>query len=227
MAELKNREIAFIGKMTASITHEMRNVLAIIQESSGLMEDLIDLCQKTPFPYMDKMQDALTHIQGQVKRGVELTDRLNRFAHDSDETIKTIDLNDMVTHLAALSQRHARLKNVLLKAHSPGSAIWVKTSPIQLQMALFAGVECCLSLMATGGEIHLSPQGRGTKNLIHILCDGNDLEKIPFVESLSKSGKWATLKKLVECLGGSVAPDESARGIFIFLPKTNQSPPSV
>ena len=226
MAESENREIAFIGKMTAGITHEMKNVLAIIKESSGLMEDLIGLCQKTPFPYMDKMQNALTNISEEIKRGVELTTWLNRFAHDSDETIKTIDLNDMVAHLTAVSRRHARLQNVLLKAHSSGVAIWVTTRPIQLQMALFAGIEFCLSFMANGGEIHLAPQSRDAINFIHILCHGGDLEKIPLVDFISESDKWSTLKKLVGNLDGSVAADESDRGIYIYLQETNQ-PPSI
>ena len=34
-------EIAFMGKVTASLSHEIKNTLAIINESVGLMGDLL------------------------------------------------------------------------------------------------------------------------------------------------------------------------------------------
>ena len=39
----KYPEAAFLSAMTASTTHEARNVLAIIKESAGLVEDLVQV----------------------------------------------------------------------------------------------------------------------------------------------------------------------------------------
>ena len=41
MSTSGSREAAFIGKITASATHEIRNVLAIVKESAGLIDDLM------------------------------------------------------------------------------------------------------------------------------------------------------------------------------------------
>lgn len=41
-------EIRFMGRITAGITHEMRNVLAVIRESAGLIQDLMEKCQDVP-----------------------------------------------------------------------------------------------------------------------------------------------------------------------------------
>ncbi len=38
--------LRFFGMINASISHEIKNVLAIISESAGLMEDLLLLAQK-------------------------------------------------------------------------------------------------------------------------------------------------------------------------------------
>ena len=35
------KEIGFMGKVTASLSHEIKNTLAIINESAGLMGDLL------------------------------------------------------------------------------------------------------------------------------------------------------------------------------------------
>ncbi|MCP3901564.1 MAG: sensor histidine kinase, partial [Desulfobacteraceae bacterium] len=37
----RDDKAAFFGKITASITHEIQNVLAIIKENAGLMEDFL------------------------------------------------------------------------------------------------------------------------------------------------------------------------------------------
>ena len=38
---MREQETAFIGKITAGVTHEFMNVLSTIKEASGLMEDLL------------------------------------------------------------------------------------------------------------------------------------------------------------------------------------------
>ena len=46
MNEKAMDEIAFFGKVTASITHEIQNVLSIIKESSGLIDDVLSFSGK-------------------------------------------------------------------------------------------------------------------------------------------------------------------------------------
>ena len=115
MNRWEDKQVAFFGKITAGITHEMKNVLAIIRESSGLMEDIMSISPEAVIKHQEKIQNSLARIKDQIKRGVELTDRLNKFAHSTDETIAKIDLQEAVEHLTTLAQRFARLKNVVLK----------------------------------------------------------------------------------------------------------------
>jgi C4-dicarboxylate-specific signal transduction histidine kinase len=219
MNEHENREIVFFGRITAGITHEMKNVLAIIKESSGLMEDLMQLSRDSAFPHSERMMRALTTIKEQVQRGVDLTAHLNRFAHEPDEDIKSVDLAGQVEHLIALSQRFARLRNVILKIEPPDPPLHIETRSVQLQMLLFAGIECCLHLLEKGGEIRLRPLEQDGKIRIHILCRREDLDEAVFTEFSGRYEKWPALLKLAEILGGSIEPDGSVRGISIQLPK--------
>lgn len=219
MKDNENREIVFFGKITAGITHEMKNVLAIIKEASGLMEDLMQLCPDSAVPHADRMLSALTTIKEQIQRGVDLTVRLNCFAHEPGEVIKAVDLTDQIEHFIALSQRFARLRNVVLKIDPPNRPIQIETRAVQLQMLLFAGIECCLQVMEKGGQICLRPRQEDGKNLIHILCQGGDLNQTSFAESLGRYEEWPALRKFAEILGGSADLNVSAQGISIDLPK--------
>jgi len=82
----------------------------------------------------------MVRIKDQIERGVGLTDRLNKFAHSTDETLSKIDLQDAIEQLVTLAQRFARLKHVVLKTMTPdheGPPVTLVTRHVQLQMALF------------------------------------------------------------------------------------------
>jgi C4-dicarboxylate-specific signal transduction histidine kinase len=54
-----DRENAFIGRISASMTHEIKTVLAIIRESSGLMRDLLALGKDGALAYHEKFGKLL------------------------------------------------------------------------------------------------------------------------------------------------------------------------
>ena len=172
------REVAFLGRMTAAFTHEMKNVLAIIKESAGLMEDLLALSEETVFPHRQRFVRCLTKIEAQTKRGVELSNRLNRLAHSPDEEVARVDLNDILEQVIILSERFARLKGVSLQWYPHGEALSVVVSPVRLQMAVFACLECCWECMAAGGNIALSIMLEGREATMRFSCrNGDDLKE--------------------------------------------------
>jgi len=176
MNKWEEKEVAFFGKITAGITHEMKNVLAIIRESSGLMGDIISISPEAVIKYQEKIQTSLVRIKDQIERGVNLTDRLNKFAHSTDETLSKIDLQETIEQLISLAQRFARLKHVVLKTvplNQEGQPVTLVTRHIQLQMALFASLECCFTVMSAGGEINIGIHKNKEKNAVHVVCKGD------------------------------------------------------
>ncbi len=115
MREMNEKEIAFIGKITAGVTHEINNALASIKEISGLMEDLISMSSTDSFPHQEKFLKVLPKIREQVQRSVKLTTKLNKFSHLTDTPKVQVELNDFIEHLIFLTQRFARIKNVELQ----------------------------------------------------------------------------------------------------------------
>jgi len=222
MKASEEKKVAFFGKITAGITHEMKNVLAIIKESSGLMEDIMSLSPEALISYQEKFKNSLSKIKDQINRGVELTDRLNKFAHSSDETIAKIDLNEIVEQLIKLSQRFARLKNVVLKTdprQRSDQPVIIETFPVQLQMALFACIDSCLNVIPSGSEIFIRSHKKGEKYAVHVACEGNISSQTDLARRILTSDQWPELEGIVAALGGSVELDSSGPGIWLFLSK--------
>ena len=82
--------------MTASATHEVRNVLAIIKESAGLVDDLVQVQGSHGRLDPEKIRGALDRINAQVRRGADLLTHLNRLAHTLDEDISRVEMNQEV-----------------------------------------------------------------------------------------------------------------------------------
>lgn len=211
-----DNEVAFFGKITAAFTHELKNVLAIIRESSGLVEDIMSI-SKDRIKHADKVDTSLNNVRTQIERGVEMISRLNSFAHSTDHVTTSVDIFEITEQLLRLSERPARLQEVALKAHPPEEAASILTSPIRLQMALFNCIGCCL-LALKNGKIDVFPRKRGDRNSIQFFCEGNLPSQKEFSQRILTSDKWKALENIVESLDGSCELDEPHYGILLFLP---------
>jgi signal transduction histidine kinase len=186
------------------------------------MGDIIAISPEAIIKHQEKMQNSLVRIKDQIERGVELTDRLNKFAHSTDETMAKIDLQETIEQLITLAQRFARLKHVVLKTVPPnqeGPPVTLVTRHIQLQMVLFASLECCFTVMSAGGEINIGIRKLEGKNAVHVVCKGDLPSQSEFVRNISGSEKWPVLQEIATCLEGSAHLDETEHGIVLRFPE--------
>ncbi|MBW1786180.1 MAG: hypothetical protein JRK53_06105 [Deltaproteobacteria bacterium] len=146
---------AFFGKMTAGISHELMNILAIIRERSGLIEDLMALDKEADFPYRDKLAATLTSIREQVGRGMQAGEKLNRLAHSTDESRARLQVDDLLDRIAFLMQRFTRLEKIEIKVVPTEPPMTVDTDPFRILLVLAACIEYCMDRTTVGGEIVL------------------------------------------------------------------------
>jgi C4-dicarboxylate-specific signal transduction histidine kinase len=216
--EIDQREVAFFGRITAAFTHEMKNVLAIIKESAGLMEDLLGLTQNTAFPHQERFVRSLAMIDAQTKRGIALSNRLNRFAHSPDEAVATVDLNEMLEQIVYLSERFARLNGVTLSLTADVGPLPVTTSPMGLQMAVFGCLECCWESMAAGGNINLSVARNGQEAMVTFICESRAEVAKDLAAWISDSEAHRVMKKIVKSLNCRIQCNPSGAAFDLILP---------
>jgi C4-dicarboxylate-specific signal transduction histidine kinase len=166
---LRDLEMAFLGKIAASMTHEIKNTFAIILESSGLLSDIIAFSQEGSFPHREKFQRVLGNINEQVKRGVDITTRLNQFAHSMDEPLISVQVPGLLQQIVLLMRRLAKRRGVELKAVSEGDRT-IMSDPFRLLLVLGSVIENLADSLESGGEITLQSQDAppGTTILLEI-----------------------------------------------------------
>jgi C4-dicarboxylate-specific signal transduction histidine kinase len=158
-------DAAFMGKITAGVTHELKNVLAIIKESAGLMEDLIGFT-KEEIPHRDKFLKSLNKIAEQVRRGVDISTELNGFAHASDEETAEIHINVVLTRLITLGKRTWNMKGVNLSLESSEPVSPILSQPMTVHNLLFEILAHIADKAGSGSRLLLTTSSR--EDVIHI-----------------------------------------------------------
>jgi len=125
--------LQFYGKMSASISHEIKNVLAIINENAGLLEDFTLLAkQGHPFD-PEKLKPVTERVKKQIQRADEIIKNLNTFAHGIDQTGTKLDLNETLKLVVALSERFASMRGINLVQTPYATPIMITIRPFFLQ----------------------------------------------------------------------------------------------
>ncbi len=214
---MKANELAFFGKIAAGVTHELKNVLAIINESNGLMGDFLSIVKDSPFPYREKFQRSIGKIDEQIRRGVEITTRFNRFAHSMDHPVATIDLNLILAQTVALAERFARLRNIELRANLSEQPVMLSGNPFRIQMALTRSFEACMGYMSGGGAILLQVIGNLERPGFHVFLKGQSGEKV-VKENVVSCSEWIEFEELVSVMDLSYEWQAEGGGFALFFP---------
>lgn len=218
---MNGKEIKFIGKITAGVTHEVNNVLASIREISGLLTDILSITDEKSFPRKEKFQTSLQKIQNQVQRGVKLTSQLNKFSHLPDNNKIDFDLNELVEHLIFLTERFGRIKNITLQNLSSTQSIILQTDPFLVQMALFNCISYLLNRMVNEGGISICPQKKASECSVIISCKGEGTDKSTIFKDALSSEELLSLNSIMESLNGVYELDESNASIIIKITGIN------
>jgi len=215
MSTPENREAAFIGKIIAGATHELRNVLAIVKESAGLIADIVSSSELRGLPKSERLMLAVNRIETQVKRGSDLLTSLNRFGHSLDHAEDEVDLDDLTQQIGFLSQRMARKGRHHVQAEPGEEALTVVVHLLRLQMALYTAVECCLEQLPDGSTLNLQPVREGGRASLEFKGEAAG-EGVPLEPS--EAAAWSQLTTLLAELRASIDKADAAQGFRLTLP---------
>ena len=111
--------ILFSSKVSASLSHELNNVLAVIKESSGLLQDYLAILAQGGELNTSILERVSQRLANQVSRGQKIITRMNRFAHSGDHPRAEIDLAETVGLTVDLQHRLAAQSNADFTLEAP------------------------------------------------------------------------------------------------------------
>ena len=206
-------KMATIGRMAASVAHEINNPLAIINEKAGLMKDIVT--HTADFPRKEKTNDLLTAIEDSVERCSKVTHRLLGFSRRMELKKEVIDLEIFLKEVAGFLDKEAEHRNITLEFNFPADLPTVESDRGQLQQIFLNLINNAIAAVSDGGRVSLSANTESSHFVDVIVADDGsgippeNLQNIfePFFSTKGEFGTGLGLsitREIIEKQGGKI-----------------------
>lgn len=128
------------GLISASVTHEIRNCLAIVNETAGLLEDLAMMVGSDGGLPVERVNPAAASVMKQVDRADDIMRDFNVLSHSVDEPVGTADCKELVALLVRLSRRQAALKNLNVQLAKEAVAVTITADIAVVESLVYLGL---------------------------------------------------------------------------------------
>ena len=195
---LRDHQLVTLGKMLAGYSHELKNHLAIINESAGLMGDLIDMGNIDNEQTLQRFKKIISVIGERINKANSMAKYLSSFAHQMDVPISSFDINELLNEELTFLDRFFWIKSVSVQKKLQSELPSVNNNPSLLLYVLFTHILQIIDRIDSGGEIVLSSQMKGQN--IQIIIDAASLSA-PAADPESGSPDSASVTYALEKMG--------------------------
>ena len=206
---INNEGLKFFGKVNASISHELKNILAIISETAGLLNDLTDLAKQGKDLKLSMFENCSDSIAEDIQRGFITIKQMNKFAHSVDIPIKEIDLLETLELTINLSEFLSFASKVQIN-DSDKEMKSILTCPFLLQNLIYKILIFIYESIGPDGAIHIRVDSKNN--------DGTHLIFSNLTEQTLENFPTQKIQKIMDVLGIDFNINTSPYELDIWVP---------
>jgi hypothetical protein len=215
---LRQRQLAFVGKMLDGYTQRIPEYLATIQESTGSLDDFLGQASQVTDEDREKFVTILSTIERQVKKLERKSQHLGRFAKRMGTALSTFDPGEVVEEAVSFSTRSAHVQEVTLTPEVAQGLPSLYGDPVRIHFLVSMLIDDMLERVGRGGKIILRTGALEKGVLIEVEGYGTS-------EALASAEKgnpcWSIGQQVVADFGGrlqTTAIQDDRRRSSLFLP---------
>jgi len=201
--------LRFFGSISGTISHELKNVLAIINENAGLLEDLALLAGRGTALDPERLISIATKVKNLVERGGGILKNLNQFAHSLDE--RAVELNEIIELFLKLTERFAAMRGVAVKARYAPDRFQVRTAPFYLINLLWLCLDFALNAAGADNLVEITAEKTAAGAQIRF----GRLEKLTELAGVAHPAQVGA--GLLDLLGAELLLDAANRELVVAL----------
>lgn len=203
-------DLVFFGKINASISHELKNVMAIISEIAGYLGDLTEMVGKGEPVKLDILKTCCQEIRDEILRGFDTIQQMNQFAHSVDDNMKQISLTEVIKLMIHI----AGFLSIAVKVRfNPPSDVdpMIVTCPFRLQYLIYQAIVYAFESVSSAGEIWVGivNQENDKLSIFFSGLDPNSRRQFPADET----------SKMAATIASEIRMSEDLQKIEIVVPK--------
>jgi signal transduction histidine kinase len=209
-----SNKLASLGRLAAGVAHEINNPLAIVNEKTGLLKDLVTL--QEDIPRREKLLGLIDSVLQSVERCKRITHRLLGFAKQRDVQHEQIDVPSLFKEVVGFLGKEAEYRNIHITVEGEEDVPTIESDRGQLQQVFLNLLNNAVSAVKDGGRISIAiGVGNSKRVSICVADDGVGISEEnrkrlfePFFTTREGSGTGLGLSityGIVQKLGGEIS----------------------
>ncbi len=173
-----------LGKLAASVVHEINNPLTGILVYVGLMSKILS-SGSLPADSIAKFQGYLSRMQTELERCSKIVSNLLDFSRKSKLEFSPVNINELLSKCIDLSEHKLVLQNIRVQTYLGRDLPMIQGDFNQLQQCIINLIFNAVDAMPEGGVLRIESSLDSAKSLIHILVRdtgyGISKEDFPYI----------------------------------------------
>jgi signal transduction histidine kinase len=161
--QVRSSQIAAVGRLAASVAHDLRNPLAAIVGGSEMLADF-DLPP-------EQMKQTSNHIHKAARRMEQMLSEIGQVARQEPGRRVLCPAAELVRTAVESQQEKSRQKNVSIR-QSVGDGLTVRCEKSRVERVLINLIANALEVLEEGGEIAIAASRAGEAVRIEVCDDG-------------------------------------------------------
>ena len=201
-------DLAFFGKVNASISHELKNILAIISEAAGLLQDLTEMAAKGQKIELEMLNTCSQDIIEEIQRGFTTIKQMNTFSHSVDAPLKSVNLIDVLDLMINLVGFLSFAGKVRFDPPQDEASM-ISTCPFRLQNLVYHTLIFAFRSVGPDGEIQVAVhrESNGSARIAFSGLGTRDGLSFPSEET----------KKIASSIGAEIRMADNSQAIDILV----------
>ncbi len=171
-------KLAEVGEMSAGVAHEINNPLQVIKSEETYMRDILDEIEQNGLTDQSEnfglLRESLDQLGLMVDRGRRITTGLLGFARQSETTIQTVNLRELIPAVVGMVDHRAELENIRIVQEFDTELPAFRSDPAELQQIFLNLLNNAIDAVKEKGkgEIRVAAIGEDSDIIITITDDG-------------------------------------------------------
>jgi C4-dicarboxylate-specific signal transduction histidine kinase len=210
---IAREEMRFFGEVSAAISHEINNRMAVINEKAGLLTDLSIMMAKGKEIDVGRFEVQSKKIVEQVRLAKETIRNLNRFSHSVDVDSARIDAAELVGFVAALYARKAATAEATISLSESPESVTISSNPFFLETLIGRGIDVALSRIDEARTVNIGVEATGEGLTVRFGGLTGLTEPIEFPEENQD------VPALLEFLGAGYRGEPDGKALILEIPE--------
>jgi len=212
---MQSDKLAALGKMGASVAHEINNPLVIIVQKIGWMEDLLEEEDLQRSRNLEEFKDTIKKIDHHLERIRKVVHNMLGYARRMEPRLESVDINETLNQTIDLLENYARINNIDIQTDLSSDLPIIASDRAQLQQVFLNLISNAVDAISKDGLVEIASRRTDSYIVVTISDDGPGIPKDqqrkvfdPFfttkkTEKGTGLGLWVSYN-IIEKMGGTI-----------------------